>query len=62
MLQRFCDQHNIYVEYYHCDDEHFADKAFIDDVAKKSQTISYCAEYAHFQNGNAEKAIKDVLL
>ena len=29
-------------------------------ITKKGQTISYCATYAHFQNGKAEKAIQDV--
>ena len=53
----FYHQHNIFVEHYHCDDGHFIDKDFTDDVTKKGQMISYCAASAHFQNGKAEKAI-----
>ena len=59
-FEHFCHQDNVFTEHYHCDDGCFADKAFIDDVTKKGQTISYCAAYAHFQNGKAEKAIQDV--
>ena len=59
-FEHFCHQHNVFVEHYHCDDGHFADRAFIDDVIKKGQKISYCAAYAHFQNGKAEKAIWDM--
>ena len=56
----FCHQNNVLVEHYHCDDGCFAEKAFIDNVTKKGQTISNCAAYAHFQNGKAEKAIWDM--
>ena len=48
------------MQHYHCDDGHFADKAFIDDLTKKGQNISYCAAYTHFQNGEAEKTICDM--
>ena len=50
----------MFVEHYHCDNGHFADKPFIDDVSKKDQTIRYCSAYEHFQNGKAKKAIQDV--
>ena len=59
-FEHFCHQHNVFVEHYHCDNEHFADKACIYDVTKKDQTISYCAAYAHFQNGKEEKATQDM--
>ena len=59
-FERVCFWHNVFVEHYHCDNGRFADEAFIDDITKKGQTISYCAAYAHFQNGKAEKAIQDV--
>ena len=59
-FEHFCHQHDVFVEHYHCDNGHFGDKAFIDDVAKKGQTISYCAAYANFQNEKVEKSIQDV--
>ena len=37
----------------------FTDKTLIDDVFGNGQTISYCAAYAHCQNGEAEKAIQN---
>ena len=55
----FCHQHDVFMEHYHCDKGHFADKAIIDDVTK-GQIIGYCAAYAYFQSGKAEKAIWDV--
>ena len=56
----FCHQHDVFVEHYHCDNGCFADKAFIDDVTKKGWTISYCATYAHLQNGKVEMTIHDI--
>ena len=48
------------MQHYLCENGSFADKAFIDDVTKKCQTISYCAAYAHFYKWKAEKTIQDV--
>ncbi len=48
------------IQHYHADNGRFADKAFVEAVAKERQTISYCGVNAHFQNGIAEKRIRDI--
>ena len=48
------DQHGVHVLHYHCDNGHFADKAFTDDVHKAQQTISFCGIGAHHHNGIVE--------
>ena len=44
------DQHGIRILHYHCNNSHFADRAFIQDVHKAQQTISFCGVGAHHQN------------
>lgn len=46
------------VRHYHADNGWFADNAFMADVAKKGQTISFWGVNAHFQNGKAERRIR----
>ena len=48
------------VKHYHADNGRFADNAFIESVRTSGQTISYCAVNAHWQNGKAEKRIRDL--
>ena len=45
---------------YHADNGRFADNAFINDAKYQGQTVSYCGVNAHWQNGIAEKAIRDL--
>ena len=45
---------------YHADNGRFADNMFINDVEIQGQSISYCGVGAHFQNGRAEKRIRDL--
>ena len=46
--------------HYHADNGRFADNLFMEHVRKSGQTISFCAVGAHFQNGRAEKKIRDL--
>ncbi len=48
------------VSHYHADNGRFADNGFLGDVARNNQTISFCGVNAHFQNGRAEKRIRDL--
>ena len=52
--------HGVKVQHYHADNGRFAEKLFTADVDERGQTISYCGVNAHFQNGIAEKRIRDV--
>ena len=59
-FQSFARNHGITVKHYHADNGRFADKQFLAAVDEDNQTISFCAAYAHFQNGKAEKRIRDL--
>ena len=48
------------VRHYHADNGRFADNEFIKSVNSSGQMISYCGVNAHFQNGIAEKQIRDL--
>jgi hypothetical protein len=50
----------VIVKHYHADNRRFADKAFLSDLEAKGQTISFCGVRAHFQNGIAERRIRDL--
>ena len=52
--------HDVPVMHYHCDNGRFADNAFKSSVETSGQTISYYGVNAHFQNGRAEKKIRDL--
>jgi hypothetical protein len=47
------------VVHYHGDNGVFADNKFRQSVREKRQTLSFCGVNAHFQNGLAEKRIRD---
>ena len=48
------------IKHYHADNGRFADNAFLQSVAGCKQMISTCGVNAHFQNGRAEKKIRDL--
>ena len=59
-FEAYCSLYGHMVCYYHCDNGHFADNAFLPDVSAKNQSISFCSMNAHFQNVMAEKTIHDL--
>ena len=59
-FERIAHQHAIRIMHYHCDNGRFADHAFLDDVRKAGQTITFCGVGAHHQNGVAERRIRDI--
>ena len=46
--------------HYHADNGRFADNRFIQACKDNSQGLTYCGVNAHFQNGMAEKRIRDL--
>ena len=46
--------------HYHADNGRFADNAFIADCKAQRQGLLYCGVNAHFQNGIAERCIRDL--
>ena len=59
-FEAFARKNGVRIEHYHADNGRFADNLFKQDLAEKGQTISYSGVGAHFQNGRAEKKIRDL--
>ena len=59
-FEAFAHHHGVTIRHYHADNGRFADKEFLDTIANKRQTVSFCGVNAHFQNGRAEKRIRDL--
>ena len=59
-FERFAAEHGVSIRHYHCDNGRFSEKLFMDSCAANNQRITFCGVNAHFQNGIAEKAIRDV--
>jgi hypothetical protein len=50
----------VMIQHYHADNGRFANSGFANAVKKQQQNISFCGVNAHFQNGIAEKRIRDL--
>ena len=48
------NQHGVCILHYHCDNDHFADRAFIQDVQMAQVAISFCGVGVHHQNSIVE--------
>jgi hypothetical protein len=59
-LENYAATYNVKVLHYHADNGHFADNAFCQDLQDNNQSITFCGVNAHWQNGVAEKRIKDL--
>ena len=59
-FERAADQRGVKIRRYHADNGRFADNAFIQDCQAQRQTLSYCGVNTHFQNGIAERRIRDL--
>jgi hypothetical protein len=59
-FEAFARSFGIRILHYHADNGRFADNLFLKDVETSGQTISFCGVNAHFQNGIAEKMIRDL--
>jgi hypothetical protein len=59
-FERFAADHGVRIKQYHADNGRFADNAFKQHCSQQRQAITYCGVNAHFQNGIAERAIRDI--
>ena len=59
-FEAYAKSMGISISHYRADNGRFADKEFVQSVREKQQTISYCGVNAHWQNGIAEKKIRDL--
>ena len=60
-FEQFAKDHSVRVEHYHADNGRFAETVWLADVAPQQQSITYCGVNAHWQNGVAEKRIRDLV-
>jgi len=59
-FESFAATHKIKISHYHADNGRFAEYIWVLDTKKQGQGISYCGVEAHFQNGTAKKAVRDL--
>ena len=59
-FERVAEQRGVKILHYHVDNGRFTDNAFIADCNAQRQSLSYCGVNAHFQNGIAERRIRDL--
>ena len=59
-FERFAAEHGVRIAHYHCDNGRFADSLFRQACEAQGQKLTFCGVNAHFQNGIAERAIRDL--
>jgi hypothetical protein len=59
-FEQFAAKHGVTIRHYHCDNGRFADNAFKQACQESNQQLTFCSVNAHFQNGIAERAIRDL--
>ena len=59
-FERFAKQHGVIIQHYHADNGRFADNMFINACEQQKQQLTFCGVNAHFQNGIAERSIRDL--
>ena len=59
-FEQFARNHGVTIYHYHADNGRFADNAFKSACEVSHQRLTFCGVNAHFQNGIAERAIRDL--
>ena len=59
-FEAFAHSYGVRIQHYHADNGRFADNAFRASLEQQHQTISFCGVNAHWQNGIAERRIRDL--
>ena len=59
-FEAYARNYGVRIQHYHCDNGRFADNAFINECKISGQSVSYCSVNGHFQNGRAEKRIREL--
>lgn len=59
-FERYAHRYGVHIAHYHADNGRFAERKFLDHVASAGQTISFSGVGAHFQNGVAERRIREL--
>jgi hypothetical protein len=59
-FETFAAEHSVRIQHYHCDNGRFYDNAFKQACHDARQQLTFCGVNAHFQNGIAERSIRDL--
>jgi hypothetical protein len=59
-FEAFASKHGVKIQHYHCYNRHFYDNAFKQACHDVRQQLTFCGVNAHFQNGIAERSIRDL--
>jgi hypothetical protein len=59
-FKQFAAEHGVTIHHYHCNNGRFADNAFKQACQESNPQLTFCGINAHFQNGIAECAIRDL--
>ena len=59
-FEQFAADHCIKIAHYHCNNGRFKDNAFKQACESTQQRLTFCPVNAHFQNGIAERSIRDL--
>jgi hypothetical protein len=59
-FETFAAEHGVKILHYHCDNGCFQDNAFRQACHDAQQQLTFCGVNAHFQNGIAERSIRDL--
>ncbi len=59
-FEQFAAKHGVQIDNYHCNNGRFADSMFRKACEAQRQKIIFCGVNAHFQNGIAKRAIRNL--
>jgi hypothetical protein len=59
-FEKFAAEHGVRILHYHCDNGHFADNTWKQSCKASRQGLTFCGVNSHFQNGIAERTIRDL--
>jgi hypothetical protein len=59
-FESFAAKHGVKNQHYHCNNGQFSNNAFKQACYKQRQQLTFCGVNAHFQNGIAKQAIRDL--
>jgi len=60
-FETFATKHGVKILHYHCNNGRFHDNAFKQACHNARQQLTFCSVNVHFQNGIAERSIRDLL-
>jgi hypothetical protein len=60
VFEKYAAKHGVSIKHYHCDNGCFANNLFKQSCESNRQRLTFCGVNAHFQNGIAERAIRDL--